>query len=123
MIRKLRKRLTTVVATRAIVVVAASIAGTYFVVRMTEGTDFFRTFMEAAALAFATMVVLSTAQGLLRGEHAESAQAPGGWGLTLRPARRAVGALEQRVDLLAERVNDLDRAVFKEANSGSGEQE
>jgi hypothetical protein len=99
----------------------------YLAVRLTERQAFFVSFIEAGAIAFVAMVVLSTGQNFWRGDRLEEAQAPGGWMVRFRPARRVVGLLEQRLDsqmtAVNQRLYDLESAVFKEPEMGSDEEE
>jgi hypothetical protein len=93
----------------------------YLAVRLAEGAGFFDGFMRAAGIAFVLMVVLATARGVTK-EGVEEAEAPGGWRLKFGTARRAVGAVERRLDAhinaTDERLLDLERAVFKDGEDG-----
>ncbi|MDX6561245.1 MAG: hypothetical protein QOD65_1059, partial [Gaiellales bacterium] len=94
----------------------------YLGVRLVQGGRFFGAFMEAGGIAFVLIIVLVVARAVARGDDVDEAKGPGGWGVKFRRARRAVGALERRVDehieATNERLLDLEREVFKEGDEG-----
>lgn len=121
MVRDWWRRLSGLPLEKPIVVFALTVAMVFGAVRLIEGASFFSTLTQAAGIAFALMVVLAIARGLWRGDDVEEAEAAG-WRLRLGVARKAVGALERRVDAHTratdQRLLDLEREVFKNGNSG-----
>jgi hypothetical protein len=126
MMRRWFDRLGAAPTRRGFVLLAGALATGYFLVRMIEGAEFFGSFMEAAAIAFATMVLLATTHNLLSGDDVEEAEMAGAR-VRFGTARKAVGALARRVDAhtraTGQRLLDLEREVFKETTSGSNRQE
>jgi hypothetical protein len=113
-------------AGRGIVVVALVAGIAFLVVRLVQGAEFFDAFMQAAAIAFAVMVLGATGHTLLRGEDLEEAEFAG-WRMKFSAARRAVGALERRLDAHTkttdERLLRLEKQVFPGAEAGTKKQE
>jgi ribulose 1,5-bisphosphate synthetase/thiazole synthase len=111
---------------KAVVLAAAALGGVFVAVRLIERATFFGTLMQAFGLAFAAMVVLATAQALLENKDVEETEVAG-TRLRFGAARRAVGALERRLDAHTratdQRLLDLEREVFKESTADSGRQE
>jgi hypothetical protein len=106
---------------RPIVVLALAVGAVFLAVRLLEGTAFFGAFTQAGIVAFVLLLVLATARAVWRGDDVEEAEA-GGWRVRFSVARKAVGALERRVDANARATNqrllDLEREVFKNGDSG-----
>jgi hypothetical protein len=78
----------------------------------------FTAFWKGSVAAFAVMVLAGVAQSLWRGREVSGAQGPGGMGLQFFGAtRRTLGLLEERVasqmELINQRLYDLEKAVFK----------
>jgi len=121
MVRTCWRRLSGVSLGRLIVVLALAVGMVFLAVRLIEGAAFFGAFTQAAIVAFILLVVLATARTVWRGDDLEEAEA-GGWRVRFSVARKAVGALERRVDANArstgQRLLDLEREVFKNGNSG-----
>lgn len=113
-------------ASKGIVLLAAAVGGVFLIVRLIESAAFFDAFMQAAGIAFAVMVLCATGQALLRGDGLKEAEVAG-WRMRFSVARRAVGALERRLDAHTratdQRLLDLEREVFKETATGSEKQE
>jgi hypothetical protein len=117
---------------RWIVIFAGSVGLGYLAVQLVDGGAFFGSFMRAACVAFALMVLLSFGHSIARGGEFEEVEASAsGFRAKLREpltrTRRAVGVLEQRVSSQMTTVNkrlyDLEKAVFKHDGSGTDEQE
>lgn len=106
---------------RRMVGLALAVGTVFLAVRLIEGASFFGTFTQAGIVTFVLMGVLATARALWRGDDLEEAEA-GGWKVRFSVARKAVGALERRLDAHTratdKRLLDLEREVFK--NDGSG---
>ncbi len=121
MIRNWLRRLSGVPLHKPIVVFALAVGIVFGAVRLLQDASFFSTLTQAGAVAFVLMVVLATARGLWRGDDVEEAEVAGSR-LRLGAARKAVGALERRVDAHTratdQRLLDLEREVFKNGNSG-----
>lgn len=121
MVRDWRRRLRGVPLERPIVVLALAVGGVFLAVRLIEGATFFGAFTQAGIVTFVAMVVLTAARTIWRGDDLEEAEA-GGLRMRFSAARRAVGALERRVDAHTRATNqrllDLEREVFK--NGGLG---
>lgn len=115
------RRLSGIPLEKPIVVVALTVGIVFGAVRLLQGGSVFSTLIQAAGIAFALMVVLATARSLWHGDDVEEAEAAG-WRLRLGAARKAVGALERRVDVHTratdQRLLDLEREVFKNGDSG-----
>jgi hypothetical protein len=115
---------------KAFVLIAFALAGGFLLVRLIQGAAFFGAFMQGLGMAFAVMVVLAVAHGLLDDRDVEEAEMAGArvrFGARFGAARRAVGALERRLDAHArstdQRLLDLERKVFKETAADSARQE
>jgi hypothetical protein len=106
---------------RRIVVIALVVALVFLGTRLIEGARFFTAFTQAGVIALLLMAVLATAHSLWRGDDLDEAEA-GGVRLRFSAARKAVGAIERRLDAHTrstdKRLLDLEREVFK--NDGSG---
>jgi hypothetical protein len=115
-------------ASRKGLVVVAAIGGIAFLtVRLVQGAVFFDSFMEAAGIAFAVMVLgLTGGTVVTKGDDLEEAEFAG-WRMRFSVARKAVGAVERRLDAHTkatdQRLLDLEREVFKETPAGSEQQE
>ena len=106
---------------RRIVVIAMVVALAFLSTRLIEGARFFTAFTQAGVIALLVMAVLATARALWRGDDLDEAEA-GAVRLRFSAARKAVGAVERRLDAhirsTDKRLLDLEREVFK--NDGSG---
>jgi hypothetical protein len=111
---------------KAAVLFALLLGVAYLTVRLVQGSEFFAACTKAFGLAFIAMVVLATAHALLGDGDVEETEVAG-TRLRFGVARRAVGALERRLDAHAratdQRLLDLEREVFKDAAPDSDEQE
>jgi len=121
MLRDWWRRLSGAPLERPIVVLALAVGAAFLVVRLIDGAAFFAAFTQAGVVAFTLLVLLATAHAVWRGDDLEEAEA-GGWRVRFSVARKAVGALERRVDANTratdQRLLDLEREVFKNDNSG-----
>jgi hypothetical protein len=122
MIRRRWGQLKSGPAGKRFVAVAALVGVVFLAVRLLEGAVFFAAFMQAAGIGFALMVLLATAHTLVRGAEVEEAEVAG-WRMRFSVARRAVGALERRLDAHTratdQRLLDLERTVFKQTAPGT----
>lgn len=109
-------------ASRWFVITGAVVGAAFLIGLLATGSDAFSAFWRGSVAFFLVMVLAGTAQGFWRGREISEAQGPGGMGLKFFGATRtALRLLEDRLksqmDLINQRLYDVEKAVF----NGSGD--
>jgi hypothetical protein len=108
-------------AGRAFVGLAAAVGTFFFIQRLIGDDSLWDAFIKGAGAAFAVMILSGVARRFWKGERVESAQGPGGWGMTFaRATLRPFRVLEERLDAQMRAVNDRIRLVEEDVRELKG---